>query len=211
MPEYRFGYPRTCRICESFSTVGFNLQVAPFHKLGDEFRLMLIGQDPTITVNPERVKHVLMLNEPNRQLSRWLRDLLGEQNFDRVTLYATNLVKCTFEQKPSSVQGGALKFLRPYFEHCKHHLIEEIQSYQPDFVLTLGEAAHKLFVSILDNSTDFADTMQGAFTGDFLQASIGECHFDYSPSLHISTWRVAEVYGDGVKKFKVGVSSYFNK
>ncbi len=209
MIEYQFGYPKKCRKCEDHSNSDFVLRVAPYYKHGDDFRLMLVGQDPTITVKPERVRHVLMLDETNGQLSRWLRHLFGNENFDRVTLYGTNLVKCTFEQKPSNVRGGAKKFLKPFFENCRTHLIEEIISYRPDCVLTLGEPAHQLFQSMLDNQDEIDDTMQGAFTGEFLPAHVGGYRFDYSPCLHISTWRVAEVYGDRVKRFKTGVSSYF--
>jgi hypothetical protein len=50
--------------------------------------------------------------------------------------------------------------------------------------------------------------MQGAFTGNFIQAKVGDVAFDYSPCLHIKTWRVAEVYGDSVKRFKKGVTKY---
>jgi len=62
---------------------------------------------------------------------------------------------------------------------------------------------------MLDNYVDIPDTMQEAFTGEFVKARIGDFEFDYSPCLHIKTWRVAEVYGDSVKKFKDGISAYF--
>jgi uracil-DNA glycosylase len=209
MTGYEFGYPKQCTKCESFSTCGFTLQVAPFFKQGDDLRLMLIGQDPTIFIRSERVKRVLMLDEPNGQLTRWLKDLFGKKNFDRLTLYATNLVKCTFEKPPSNFRGGGLKFLRPYFGNCNEFLVQEVLNYKPACVITLGEPTHKLFSSILDNSEDIPDSMQGAFTGELMKTSIQDFPFDYSPCLHIKTWRVAEVYGDSVKKFKAGIMSHF--
>ena len=211
MTGYEFGCPKQCSKCADFSTCGFNLQVAPFFKQGDDFRLMLIGQDPTIFIRSERVKHVLMLDEPNGQLTRWLKDLFGKQNFDRLTLYATNLVKCTFEKPPSNFSGGGLKFLRPYFENCKDYLIQEVLNYKPACVITLGEPTHKLFTSILDNGKEIPDSMQGAFTGELLRTSIRAFQFDYSPCLHIKTWRVAEVYGESVRRFRTGITSYFEK
>ncbi len=210
MSDYQFGYPKNCSKCNGLTTSNTNLQVAPFYKQGDNFRLMLIGQDPTIFNNPEKVKHVLMLDEENGQLHRWLRGLVGEQNFNRLTIYATNSVKCTFDKPPSKYRGGSLKFLPPYFENCKEYLAQEVQCYKPACVITLGEPPHKLFTSILDNTAEIPSAMQGAFTGEFIPTSINGFTFDYSPCLHIKTWRVAEVYGDKVKKFRTGILDYFN-
>ena len=52
--------------------------------------------------------------------------------------------------------------------------------------------------------------MQEAFTGNFKKVTIEQHEFDYSPCLHIKTYRVAEVYGEGVIKFKKGLANYFN-
>lgn len=210
MNLYSFDYPEKCTICKSFSKTNINLQVAPYYRPGNDFRLMLIGQDPTIFQKPERVKHVLMLDEPNGQLTRWLRTLFGDENFSAITIYATNIVKCTFEFPPSQARGGGHKFLQPYFENCKEYLRTEIVNYQPTLAIALGEPAHKLFASFLDIE-DFPNTMQEAFTGEFIKCEIGGHTFDYSPCLHIKTWRVAEVYGKSVIEFKQGIASYFNK
>ena len=88
MDEYIFGYPKSCKKCTNISASEPKLQVAPFYRLKGQLRLMLIGQDPTIYRKPERVKHVLMLDQPNGQLSRWLKTLLGKKNYDSLTLYA---------------------------------------------------------------------------------------------------------------------------
>jgi uracil-DNA glycosylase len=205
--EYSFGYPQKCTKCKG----DLSLHVAPYFKEGDNLRLMVIGQDPTIFRRPERVKYVLMLDQENGQLSRWLRRILGEDNFDSLTLYATNLVKCSFRKPPSTAQQGGLKFLRPYFRNCREYLVEEISEFQPSLVLTLGETAHKLFVATLDNRDSIADSMQAAFTGKFLKARLRDVEFDYSPCLHIKTFRVAEVYGDAVQRFKEGVAAYLEE
>lgn len=169
---------------------------------------MLVGQDPTIFKKPARVTEVLMLDDDHSQLARWLRQVFGADNYRAITLYATNLVKCSFD-KPPSTQGG-LRFLRPYFENCKTYLVEELLNYQPDLVLTLGEPAHALVVSMLDNKLDIPTTMQGAFTGRFHRARFRTLEFDYSPCLHIKTFRVAEVYGNSVRRFKEGLSAYLS-
>ena len=53
--------------------------------------------------------------------------------------------------------------------------------------------------------------MKKAFTGDFVRAKFRGIEFDYSPCLHIQTFRVAETYGDRVERFKVGMRAYFKK
>ena len=211
MNEYSFGYPQQCTKCASLSKGNLSLRVVPYFKEGGKIRLMLIGQDPTVFKEPERVKYVLMLDQENGQLSRWLRGLFGENNFRSLTLYATNLVKCSFIKPPSTARQGGFRFLRPYFQNCKEYLAEEISRFQPTLVLTLGEPAHKLFVATLDNRDNVADKMKVAFTGRFVKVKFRGVEFDYSPCLHIKTFRVAEVYGESVKRFKEGVAAYFKE
>lgn len=207
MDEYAFGYPKECDWCASLSEAKLKLQVRPYFQEGDELRLMLIGQDPTISEKPERVRYVLMLDQERGALKRWLREeVFGKKYFDSLTLYATNLVKCRFRELPSR-QGG-IKFLRPYFDNCKEHLAEEVSRFQPTLVLTLGEAAHRLFITTLDNRHDIADRMKVAFTGRFVKAELRGTGFDYSPCLHIHNFRVAATYGDSLKRFKTGLASY---
>lgn len=186
------------------------LRVAPYYKQGSQLQVMLIGQDPTIFNQPERVREVLMLDEPKGQLTRWLKDIFGADNFHTLTIYATNLVKCSFAIPPSASAEGGLRFLKPYFDNCKYYLAEELLSFRPQCVLTLGEPAHKLFITILDNQNDFPNSMKAAFTGQFIRAKFKGVEFDYSPCLHIKTFRVAEVYGERVQRFKQGISTYFN-
>jgi uracil-DNA glycosylase len=208
MDEYSFGYPTECKRCAPLSDARLPLRVCPYFRKGDEVRVMLIGQDPTISRKPERVKHVLMLDQPNRSLSRWLREeVFGKKYFDSMTLYATNLVKCSFRELPSRL--GGLKFLGPYFENCKYHLAQEISRFQPTLLLTLGEPAHNSFISTLDNRDSVADRMKEAFTGKFVKAKFRGIEFDYSPCLHIQTFRVAHTYGDRLKGFKRGLAAYF--
>ncbi|MBI5892474.1 MAG: hypothetical protein HZB79_02300 [Deltaproteobacteria bacterium] len=206
MDKYSFGYPKQCTKCGKGD---FMLQVEPFLKNGERIRLMLVGQDPTIFKKPERVKSVLMLDQENSQLSRWLKDLFGSNNFQSLTLYATNLIKCSFNKPPSTTQEGGLNFLMPYFKNCMEYLKDEVCKFKPNLLLTLGEPAHKLFITILDNHDSIGKSMQSAFKGYFLKVKLEEVEFDYSPCLHIKTFRVAKVYGDSVKQFKKGIENYF--
>jgi hypothetical protein len=117
----------------------------------------------------------------------------------------------SLDKPPSTSSQGGLKFLDFYFQNCKMFLSEEISKYKPTLVITLGEPAHKLFISTLDNRTSIAESMQNAFTGTMVKAKFRGVEFDYSPCLHIRTFRVAEVYGDSVELFKDTLATYFEK
>jgi len=211
MDAYSFGYPKECAKCSLFSESDPRLRVAPHFRAGGQPKLMLIGQDPTIFQDPERVKQVLMLDDENSQLSRWLRDVFGADNFRSLTLYATNLVKCSFDKPPSTTKHGGFMFLQPYFHNCRGYLLDEISRFQPTLVLTLGEPTHRLFRTMLDGHVEIADEMKEAFTGKFVRVSLETIEFDYSPCLHIKTFRVAEVYGNRVTRFKKGLAAYFQE
>jgi hypothetical protein len=86
--------------------------------------------------------------------------------------------------------------------------LDEVSRFQPTLVLTLGEPTHRLFLTMLDSRVGIAAEMKKAFTGKFVRVSIGNTEFDYSPCLHIKTFRVAEVYGDRVTRFKQGLAAY---
>ncbi|HCY77476.1 MAG TPA: hypothetical protein DHV28_16290 [Ignavibacteriales bacterium] len=204
------GYPQTCNKCISSNDClekMVALNVEPFYQQGNDYRLMLIGQDPTIFVEKERVKQVLMLDEPNGQLRRWLENLFGKEIFNNFTIYATNVVKCTFP-KPPSTYGGK-HFLKPYFENCKNYLEQEVLYFRPNLILSFGEPAHRYFSSMFDNSNEIGSTMQSALGNEmkFFKAKIKDCEFSYSPSLHIKTFRVAETYGKRIENFKYALKS----
>ena len=120
--KYSFGYPTQCNSCQSIDS-SICLTVEPHFKKGSSFKVMLIGQDPTIFKDPQRnrVKEVLMLNEENGQLKRWLKNIFGKDNFDKVELYAT-----TFSEKASIIIGDLLNsmkiFIISLFSLCYIHL-----------------------------------------------------------------------------------------
>jgi len=209
-----FGYPLKCTICqqcEICSEKNISLQVKPFYQTGNEFRLMLIGQDPAIFYRSERVEQVLMLNEENGQIKRWLKNLFEADNLAKFTIYATNIIKCTFPKPPSTYRGR--NFLLPYFENCKKHLQKEVINFYPTLILTFGEPSHYYFTSLFDNADEIGTTMQSAFGAGkgFFKAKIKDVEFFYSPSLHIKTFRVAEVYGDRVKNFKEALKNIIKR
>ncbi len=213
----KYGYPTSCNKCNIFENKPKAIdRIDPFYKTGNKLKLLIIGQDPTIFNEPERVTTVLMLNEiqgKNGQLRQWLeKELFGTENFSSIEIYATNLVKCQFEQPPSLSSKGALNFLKPRYELCKAYLKEEISNFKPDIVLTLGESAHILFSKEIENiSGKLSGKMKDDFTGTFVKAKINDIEFFYSPCLHIKTFRVAETYGKQVIDFKNGLKEILTK
>jgi len=207
MDAYKFGYPRQCKRCESILGGGIKLPSPYYNSVGSSRKVMLIGQDPYIHKDPDRVKCVLMLDQGNGQLSKWLNEVLGENSFSEVELYATNVVKCPVKRESSASPKRVLSLLQPCFDNCKNYLIKEITNFKPTIILTLGEPAHKLFISILDNNAIFKDSMREAFTGKFIKASVRDVSFQYSPCLHIKTYRVADTYGKQVEEFKYNLRS----
>jgi len=208
MGEYSFGYPKHCTRCEGLPSINIGSTVKPYYQEGGQQHIMLIGQDPTIYKNQEKIDTVLDLNKEKGQLRRWLMTLFGSESFGKLSIYATNLVKCYFDKPPTIMPKGGFNFLKPYFEQCKDYLVKEIIKFKPLLVLTFGEPAHKLFITMLDNQGDFGASMHEAFIGKFKKAKLKDFEFDYSPCLHIKTFRVAETYGENILKLKSSLREY---
>lgn len=192
---YQFGYPQpsACK-CE-----GGRLVARPYYTNRNTKSLMLIGQDPTIRSGEATT--VLGFDDETSQLQIWLREVFGKTTLTTFTVYATNVVKCTFNALPSSQKGGALKFLKPLFTECKKHLESEISNFKPDYVFTFGEPTHLLFCSLLKDRPDRL-RMKDSFTGDFVELAFNGHRFKYSPCLHITTFRIAMKYGAKVDKLR---------
>lgn len=84
---------------------------------------------------------------------------------------------------------------------------QEVINFKPSLVMTFGEPAHRYFSSMFDNSEEIGCTMQSAFgnTEILFKAKIDGFEFRYSPSLHIKTFRVAEIYGKKIENFKIAL------
>jgi uracil-DNA glycosylase family 4 len=206
-----FGYPDTCELCfeaikNNFDMINIEgLNVRPFYQKGNKFKLMLIGQDPTIKEEQDRVKEVLMLDQENGQLRRWLKGIFGLSKFESITIYATNVIKCTFSRRPSELQNGGRELLNCCFLNCRQYLKNEVLAYAPNLILTLGEPSHEMFLKLVNEKIPVK--MKDAFSGKFHEVSIENLKTYYSPCLHIQTFRVAEKYGEKVVNFKSMINS----
>lgn len=149
-----------------------------------------------------------MLNEEGNSLYRWLNDLFGKK-FDNIDIYATNVVKCVFKNGLPTERKDekAINFLQKFFNNCQEHLINEITAYKPDYIVSFGEPAHQLLTQLFkSDKTTIPFKMKDAYSCGFLDMYIesngSKIHFKYSPCLHVTTFRVADTYGDMVKDFK---------
>lgn len=98
-----------------------------------------------------------------------------------------------------------------YIMICKRYLVKEIESYKPDVIFTFGEPAHMLFIKTMGYENKINSKMNKAFHGEFYRIIYNNISFDYSPCLHIKTFRVAETYGKKVKAFRRAILNYFEK
>lgn len=122
--------------------------------------------------------------------------MIGD-DFNNITIYATNLVKCTFKNPPSGKKN-----LTGFFKLCRQYLIKEIVNYQPNLLLTLGEPAHQLFLELIKDKSSIRPKMKDAIKEGFHEVEVNGTRFIYSPSLHITTYRVADTYGKTIQQFK---------
>jgi len=206
-----FGYPNTCELCfedirNNFDMIKIQgLNVRPFYQEGNKFKLMLIGQDPTTKEGQYRVKEVLMLDQENGRLRIWLKGIFGQSKFESLTIYATNVVKCSFSRRPSELKKGGRELLNTCFSNCGQYLKNEILAYSPNLILSLGEPSHEMFLKLVNANIPIK--MKDAFSGKLHEISIGNLKTKYSPCLHIQTFRVAEKYGKKVEDFKNLINS----
>ena len=198
-----FGYPMKCTLCRQHSDTKPELRVIPYYHRGQQAadRIMLVGQDPTIYNDSDRVRNVLMLDDTSSQLYRWLSSIFGDINSHANSIYATNTVKCTLEKPPGKSNRSGYSFLKPFFAHCRPHLENEIHRYEPSFVVSFGEPAHMFFRSILDDPLVVPSTMKESFCGDFYSVTCNGFSFSYTPCLHIKTFRLARTYGNHLIQF----------
>jgi len=173
-------------------------------------KIMFIGQDPTIRKKQDRVKCALMLDDDGSQISKWLNEIFTPSQFKQFDIYATNLVKCVLDKVPTDPLVGGIEYLIPFFENCKKYLLEELSLFSPQYVFTLGEPAHQLFISLIEDRNDLKKIrMQDYFTGSFSTKKYGSLSFEYSPLLHIQGYRVAKKYGKVIVNFEKEIQKRF--
>ena len=189
-----------CRICQE-RKIAYD-PIESYHKENGTPRIMLIGQDPTIRNKTKKVKCALMLDDPNSSICRWIKEIFGDDNFVKYEIYATNAIKCVLKDVATDKGKDGIKYLKPIFEKCKEHLINEIKDFKPDYIFTLGEPCYKLFSYMLKDEIELKEDFSDLFGKKFKEIKFSDVTFRYSPILHIQTYRVAKKYGEEVKRFE---------
>lgn len=216
MNAYQFGYPqKECKACSHSEIICNAYEISPFYKEEGQIKVMLIGQDPTIRRASIEVKSVLMLTNDKvhrSNLQKWIEEeVFGNSDYPKIQLYATNLVKCRFAKQPSNCKEGAYIFLESCFKNCVRYLREEIKSFRPSLVISLGETAHKLLCKELYPPKNFSCKMNQDFSKKIpVSLRDTDIFFDYMPCLHITTFRVAKTYGNKINSFRNNLSSLIN-
>jgi len=108
-------------------------------------RLLILGQDPTVDkkATRQKISTVLMLNQ-NGTLRRFVEKICVALKLNMQNVYATNVVKNFFNQRPNNnkevnLLGLASAFWRPF-------LLEELAALKNATVISLGEPLLKILI-----------------------------------------------------------------
>ena len=114
--------------------------VPPFKGNG-RIKLVVIGQDPTITEVKERkkIKKTLKLDVPG-PLRRYIERICAGLDITIDNVYATNLFKYFYEKKPATTP----KVLAAHLESNLSLLKKELSEYSDCIIITLGEPVLQL-------------------------------------------------------------------
>lgn len=114
--------------------------VLPF-KGNDRIKLIVIGQDPTITEVKERgkIKTTLKLDAPG-PLRRYIESICRGLEITIENVYATNLFKYFYKKKPASTP----KVLAAHLESNLALLKKELSEYSDCIIITLGQPVLQL-------------------------------------------------------------------
>lgn len=146
-----------------------------------------------------------MLDRPNNPLARWIRDCIFGGEFERPTIYATNLVKCRLEKVPTGTPSPE-GYLRSYFVVCKETLRLEFQRFKPHIVITFGQPALRLFrecVYVKDADAIPRSMRKALKRTAYCNITAFGVSFDYLPCVHLNTAKCyREVYGDPLRTLR---------
>lgn len=133
--------------------------VLPF-KGNDRIKLIVIGQDPTITEVKERgkIKTTLKLDAPG-PLRRYIESICRGLEITIENVYATNLFKYFYKKKPASTP----KVLVAHLESNLALLKKELSEYSDCIIITLGQPV----LQLLTDKKHFVKDYWGYKNGEF--------------------------------------------
>lgn len=137
-----------------------DLEPVPPFKGSGRIRLVVIGQDPTITdVNGRgKINKTLKLDVPG-PLRKYIERICAGLGITIENVYATNLFKYFYEKKPASTP----KVLAAHLEGNLALLKKELSEYNDCIIITLGEP----LLQLLTDKNHFVKDYWGYKNGEF--------------------------------------------
>jgi uracil-DNA glycosylase len=124
--------------------IDYQLKPVPPFQIGNEIKLVIIGQDPTIKNTRTRHRILKTLNlDKNGALKNYISDICKGLDFSFENVYATNLFKYFYTIPPAQTIHVLNAHLQPNLELLK----TEIALYPEAKIITLGEPVLQLLTS----------------------------------------------------------------
>lgn len=119
--------------------------IIPPYRGGDDVKMIIIGQDPTIRNEKQRANiHVtLNLDKQGGSLYRYIERLCNGLGLSLDNVYATNVYKYFYSIPPADTK----EVLTAHFDPNLELLIKELSNYPNAIIVTLGEPVLKLLTN----------------------------------------------------------------
>ncbi|MFP4418824.1 MAG: uracil-DNA glycosylase family protein [Chitinispirillaceae bacterium] len=118
------------------------LPVPPF-KIGNDIKLIIIGQDPTIRNVKRREFIDTTLNlDKNGSLKTYISDICAQFSIELSNIYATNVFKYFYQKPPADTKEVLKQHLAPNLQLLRM----ELEAYPDAAVFTLGEPVLQLLI-----------------------------------------------------------------
>jgi uracil-DNA glycosylase family 4 len=151
-------------------------------------RLMVVGQDPTLT-SGRTVPVAMQMNQPRSRLAHYVFDhVMAPLGVRGDEVYVTDLVRCWFRSPPRT-----LGVLAPAAANCVRHLEDEIAALRPAAILTLG---NPVFEFLKRRWNLMAGPMRSVFAIP-IHARVRSHSFIMIPCVHLQTYQTKPLYRRG--------------
>lgn len=169
---------------------------------GNDIKLIVIGQDPTIRNVQQRknIESTLNLNKPGA-LRRYIEQICDSLEITIENVYATNVFKYFYERPPADTFDVLVKHLTPNLSLLK----KELSVFPKVPVITLGEPVLKLLTDDIHAKVRYywgydskTRTSNGAFK--FLTANENKLNRTFYPFCHQPSIR-KQFYNDTLKEY----------
>lgn len=168
-----------------YNPIDLSYPVIPPFRGNGEIKLIILGQDPTIRNVASRKKITCTLNlDKNNSLKTYVNRICGELGITIDNVYATNLFKYFYTERPAKTIEVLIKHLQPNLDLLQRELSE----FKNIPVITLGEPVLQLITNEYEKVREFWDynkktkTTGGRFT--YSEAKDNQLNRDFFPFPH---------------------------